>query len=58
MMFFDMPLEELQTYKPPREEPPDFDAYNHFTGPRRYGSGDTMTTKGAKPTIRSKRSSS
>jgi len=27
MMFLDMPLEELQTYKPPREEPPDFDAF-------------------------------
>jgi cephalosporin-C deacetylase len=26
-MFFDMPLEELETYLPPREEPPDFDAF-------------------------------
>lgn len=26
-MFFDMPLEELKTYLPPREEPPDFDAF-------------------------------
>jgi len=27
MAFFDKPLEELQTYQPPREEPPDFDAF-------------------------------
>jgi len=27
MAFFDMPLEELQTYLPPRQEPPDFDAF-------------------------------
>jgi len=26
-MFFDLPLEELRTYTPPREEPPDFDAF-------------------------------
>jgi len=26
-VFFDLPLEELQTYKPPREEPGDFDAF-------------------------------
>jgi cephalosporin-C deacetylase len=26
-MLFDMPLEELKTYLPPREEPPDFDAF-------------------------------
>jgi cephalosporin-C deacetylase len=26
-MFFDMPLEELKTYLPPREEPDDFDAF-------------------------------
>ena len=26
-MFFDMPLEELETYLPPREEPPDFDGF-------------------------------
>ncbi len=26
-MFFDMPLEELEVYKPPREEPPDFDTF-------------------------------
>ena len=26
-MFFDMPLEELQTYTPPRQELPDFDAF-------------------------------
>jgi cephalosporin-C deacetylase len=26
-MFFDMPLEELKTYKPPQEEPPDFDTF-------------------------------
>jgi cephalosporin-C deacetylase len=26
-MFFDMPLDELQTYLPPREEPPDFDSF-------------------------------
>ena len=24
-MLFDMPLEKLETYLPPREEPPDFD---------------------------------
>jgi cephalosporin-C deacetylase len=27
MSFFDMPLEELQTYKPQRQEPADFDAF-------------------------------
>ena len=27
MPFFDMPLKELQTYLPPREEPKDFDAF-------------------------------
>lgn len=27
MPFFDMPLEDLQTYRPPREEPADFDAF-------------------------------
>jgi len=26
-MLFDMPLEQLRTYRPPREEPPDFDAF-------------------------------
>jgi cephalosporin-C deacetylase len=26
-MLFDMPLEQLKTYKPPREEPPDFDGF-------------------------------
>ncbi len=26
-MLFDMPLEELETYKPPRQEPADFDAF-------------------------------
>jgi cephalosporin-C deacetylase len=26
-MLFDMPLKELETYLPPREEPPDFDAF-------------------------------
>ena len=26
-MFFDMPLEQLKTYLPPRQEPPDFDAF-------------------------------
>ncbi len=26
-MFFDLPLEELQAYRPPREEPDDFDAF-------------------------------
>lgn len=26
-MHFDLPLEQLQTYLPPREEPPDFDAF-------------------------------
>src|SRR5581483_12301206 len=26
-MFFDMPLEQLQTYRPPRREPADFDAF-------------------------------
>jgi cephalosporin-C deacetylase len=26
-MLFDMPLEELRTYLPPREEPPDFDGF-------------------------------
>ena len=26
-MLFDMPLEELKTYLPPREEPPDFDTF-------------------------------
>lgn len=27
MAFFDLPLEQLQTYLPPRDEPPDFDAF-------------------------------
>ncbi|MCZ7539269.1 MAG: acetylxylan esterase [Anaerolineae bacterium] len=27
MAFFDLSLEELQAYQPPREEPPDFDAF-------------------------------
>jgi cephalosporin-C deacetylase len=27
MPFFDLPLEELQTYRPPRQEPTDFDAF-------------------------------
>jgi cephalosporin-C deacetylase len=27
MVLFDKPLEELQVYKPAREEPPDFDAF-------------------------------
>lgn len=27
MAFFDLPLEQLQTYKPPRTEPSDFDAF-------------------------------
>jgi cephalosporin-C deacetylase len=27
MMFFDLPLDQLRTYLPPREEPPDFDAF-------------------------------
>jgi cephalosporin-C deacetylase len=27
MAFYDMPLEELRGYQPPREEPPDFDAF-------------------------------
>ena len=27
MPFFDMPLEELRTYKPERHEPADFDAF-------------------------------
>jgi cephalosporin-C deacetylase len=27
MPFFDLPLEELQTYRPPRQEPPNFDAF-------------------------------
>lgn len=26
-MFFDLPLEQLKVYRPPREEPPDFDAF-------------------------------
>ncbi len=26
-MFFDLPLEQLQSYGPPRTEPPDFDAF-------------------------------
>lgn len=26
-MLFDMPLEQLKAYRPPREEPPDFDAF-------------------------------
>ncbi|MGB8646048.1 MAG: acetylxylan esterase [Anaerolineae bacterium] len=26
-MFFDLPLEQLQTYRPPRDEPADFDAF-------------------------------
>jgi cephalosporin-C deacetylase len=26
-MFFDLPLEQLQTYLPPRQEPPDFDPF-------------------------------
>jgi cephalosporin-C deacetylase len=26
-MFFDLPLDQLQTYLPPRQEPPDFDAF-------------------------------
>jgi cephalosporin-C deacetylase len=26
-MLFDMPLEQLRTYRPPREEPPDFDVF-------------------------------
>ena len=26
-MFFDLPLEQLQTYKPPRTEPADFEAF-------------------------------
>jgi cephalosporin-C deacetylase len=26
-MLFDLPLEELQTYRPPRHEPADFDAF-------------------------------
>ena len=26
-MLFDMPLEKLKTYLPPREEPPDFDSF-------------------------------
>ena len=26
-MHFDLPLDQLQTYRPPREEPPDFDAF-------------------------------
>jgi cephalosporin-C deacetylase len=30
-MFFDMPLEQLETYLPPREEPEDFDAFWHQT---------------------------
>lgn len=31
MPFFDMPLEELQSYRPPRVEPDDFDAFWHET---------------------------
>src|SRR5512144_1211389 len=27
MAFFDLPLEKLQTYQPPRSEPADFDAF-------------------------------
>ncbi len=27
MAYFDLPLEELKTYRPPRREPPDFDAF-------------------------------
>ena len=27
MAFFDMPLDQLQTYAPPRNEPADFDAF-------------------------------
>ena len=26
-MYFDLPLDQLQTYLPPRQEPPDFDAF-------------------------------
>ena len=31
MAFFDLPLEELETYLPEREEPEDFDAFWAFT---------------------------
>jgi cephalosporin-C deacetylase len=27
IMFFDMPLEQLKTYLPPRDEPPEFDTF-------------------------------
>ncbi len=27
MPFFDLPLEDLQVYRPPRQEPSDFDAF-------------------------------
>ena len=27
IVLFDMPLEKLKTYLPPREEPPDFDSF-------------------------------
>jgi cephalosporin-C deacetylase len=30
-MFFDMPLEQLKTYRPPRQEPADFDTFWHTT---------------------------
>jgi cephalosporin-C deacetylase len=30
-MYFDLPLEELETYRPPREEPPDFDHFWEHT---------------------------
>ena len=26
-MYFDMPLDQLQTYRPPRHEPADFDSF-------------------------------
>jgi cephalosporin-C deacetylase len=38
MAFFDMPLDQLQTYKPPRDEPADFDAFwqNTLTEARQH----------------------
>ena len=31
MSFYDFPLEQLQTYLPPRDEPQDFDAFWQLT---------------------------
>jgi len=44
-MYFDLPLEELQTYRPPRNEPADFDAFWQETlgEARRFALGATFT---------------